>query len=94
MRYHLALAVPTVAPPSMRVKDQIHTWREGESILFDDSWNHEVYNRSPEPRVVLMVDVLRPMAWPFHAVNWLVTRVLARFSEEAQQIRANLNRYA
>jgi hypothetical protein len=34
------------------------------------------------------------MAWPFHAVNWLVTRVLARFSEEAQQIRANVNRYA
>jgi aspartyl/asparaginyl beta-hydroxylase (cupin superfamily) len=30
----------------MRVKDQYHTWREGESLLFDDSFNHEVINKS------------------------------------------------
>jgi aspartyl/asparaginyl beta-hydroxylase (cupin superfamily) len=94
LRYHLALLVPRVDPPSMRVKDQVHTWQEGRSILFDDSWNHQVYNTSPERRVVLIVDVLRPMAWPFHAVNWLVTRVIARHSEEVREILANVNRYA
>lgn len=94
LRYHLALLVPSVDPPSMRVKDQVHTWREGHSILFDDSWNHQVYNTSPERRVVLIVDVVRPMAWPLHAINWLVTRVLARYSEEVREIRTNVTRYA
>lgn len=94
LRYHLALLVPSVDPPSMRVKDQFHTWQEGRSILFDDSWNHQVYNTSPERRVVLIVDVVRPMAWPLHVINWLVTRVLARYSEEVQEIRANATRYA
>ena len=94
LRYHLALLVPHVDPPSMRVKDQVHTWQEGRSILFDDSWNHQVYNTSPERRVVLIVDVVRPMAWRFHAVNWLVTRILARYSEEVREIRANASRYA
>jgi aspartate beta-hydroxylase/beta-hydroxylase len=94
LRYHLALLVPSVDPPSMRVKDQVHTWQEGRSILFDDSWNHQVYNTSPERRVVLIVDVVRPMAWPLHVINWLVTRVLARYSEEVQEIRANVTRYA
>jgi aspartyl/asparaginyl beta-hydroxylase (cupin superfamily) len=94
LRYHLALLVPSVDPPSMRVKDQVHTWQEGRSILFDDSWNHQVYNTSPERRVVLIVDVVRPMAWPLHVINWLVTRVLARYSEEVQEIRANATRYA
>jgi aspartyl/asparaginyl beta-hydroxylase (cupin superfamily) len=94
LRYHLALLVPRVDPPSMRVKDQVHTWQEGRSILFDDSWNHQVYNTSPERRVVLIVDVVRPMAWRFHAVNWLVTRILARYSEEVREIRANVSRYA
>jgi aspartyl/asparaginyl beta-hydroxylase (cupin superfamily) len=94
LRYHLALLVPSVDPPSMRVKDQVHTWQEGRSILFDDSWNHQVYNTSPERRVVLIVDVVRPMAWRFHAVNWLVTRILARYSEEVREIRANASRYA
>ena len=94
LRYHLALLVPSVDPPSMRVKDQLHMWQEGRSILFDDSWNHQVYNTSPERRVVLIVDVVRPMAWPLHVINWLVTRVLARYSEEVQEIRANATRYA
>ena len=94
LRYHLALLVPRVDPPSMRVKDQVHTWQEGRSILFDDSWNHQVYNTSPERRVVLIVDVVRPMAWPLHVINWLVTRVLARYSEEVREIRANVTRYA
>ena len=31
LRYHLALMVPRVDPPSMRVKDQVHTWPEGRS---------------------------------------------------------------
>jgi aspartate beta-hydroxylase/beta-hydroxylase len=78
----------------MRVKDQLHTWREGESILFDDSWNHQVYNTSPERRVVLIVDVVRPMGWPHAWLNWMVVRVLARHSEETREIRANVNRYA
>jgi aspartyl/asparaginyl beta-hydroxylase (cupin superfamily) len=52
------------------------------------------YNTSPERRVVLIVDVVRPMAWPLHVINWLVTRVLARYSEEVQEIRANATRYA
>jgi hypothetical protein len=43
---------------------------------------------------VLIVDVVRPMAWPLHVINWLVTRVLARYSEEVQEIRANATRYA
>ena len=30
-------------------------------MTFDDSWPHEVVNRSREPRVVLIVDVPRPL---------------------------------
>ena len=57
IRYHLGLVVPEDNPPSIRVKDQHYTWKEGESILFDDSWDHEVINKSDGDRVVLIVDV-------------------------------------
>ena len=69
LRYHLGLLVPEHNPPSIRLKDQVYTWKEGESILFDDSWNHEVYNTSEGDRVVLIVDIRRPMPQPFDAVN-------------------------
>ena len=69
LRYHLPLVVPKTNPPSIRVKDQWHTWQEGRSVLLDDSWEHEVRNESDEPRVVLIVDVLRPMPAYAHLVN-------------------------
>ena len=67
LRYHTAFKVPERNPPSIRVKDQRYTWKEGESVLFDDSWEHEVYNESDGARVVLIVDVRRPAPWYLHA---------------------------
>ncbi|WP_165230547.1 aspartyl/asparaginyl beta-hydroxylase domain-containing protein [Aquisphaera insulae] len=69
LRYHLGLVVPHENPPSIRLKDQVYTWKEGESILFDDSWNHEVYNTCAQDRVILIVDIRRPMPQPFDMVN-------------------------
>jgi aspartyl/asparaginyl beta-hydroxylase (cupin superfamily) len=94
LRYHLGLVVPKNNPPSMRVKDQIHTWEEGKSIVFDDSWEHEVYNKSDGVRVVLIVDFLRPMPVPLHAANLFISHVLARHSEEARQVMTNIKKYS
>lgn len=69
LRYHLGLVVPPEAPPSIRVRDKWHTWQEKQSVLFDDSWNHEVVNESSGERIVLIVDVLRPMPLPQTIVN-------------------------
>lgn len=78
LRYHLALMVPQSNPPTIRVKDQYHTWKEGESILFDDTWNHEVVNDSDSIRTVLIVDIMRPMPLPLHLVNALTVKGLSR----------------
>ena len=76
LRYHLGLIVPEKNPPSIRLKDQVYTWKEGESVLFDDSWDHEVYNQCESDRVVLIVDIRRPMPQPFDGVNRLVQRIM------------------
>ena len=76
LRYHLGLVVPEINPPSIRLKDQFYTWREGESVLFDDSWDHEVYNQCEGDRVVLIVDIRRPMPQPFDGVNRVVQRIM------------------
>jgi aspartyl/asparaginyl beta-hydroxylase (cupin superfamily) len=82
LRYHLALIVPIENPPSIRIKDLHYTWKEMQSILFDDSWSHEVYNKSNDIRVLLIVDILRPMPLPFTLVNvfvsWIIRCVYAK----------------
>ncbi len=45
----------------MQVGDAHVVWREGEVVLFDDTQPHEVWNETAEERVVLLIDVRRPM---------------------------------
>jgi aspartate beta-hydroxylase/beta-hydroxylase len=76
VRYHLGLVVPEENPPTIRIKDQYHTWQAGQSILFDDSWNHEVMNNSKSDRVVLIVDIRRPMPLVFDGTNRFAQSVM------------------
>jgi aspartyl/asparaginyl beta-hydroxylase (cupin superfamily) len=69
LRYHLGLVVPENNPPSIRIRDEYYTWKEGESVLFDDSLDHEVYNKADGIRVVLILDVMRPFPEPVFSFN-------------------------
>jgi aspartyl/asparaginyl beta-hydroxylase (cupin superfamily) len=91
IRYHLALRVPANHPPSIRVKDQTYSWKEGESILFDDSWPHEITNHADAVRAVLIIDVVRPLPLPVLAATLLLRKVTARLY--APRIIANANAF-
>ncbi len=79
LRYHLGIHIPQNDPPLLIVNNQPYTWREGEAVLFDDSWPHEVRNQSNDYRAVLIIDVLRPLPlWP-HLVNQFVTHIIGRY---------------
>jgi hypothetical protein len=69
LRYHLGLYVPTNRPPRIRVKDQSYTWKERESVLFDDSWDHEVINNSDQMRAILIIDLARPVPFPLNIIG-------------------------
>ncbi len=70
LRYHLGLIVPHDAEACrIRVGEEIRHWQEGQSMIFDDTYNHEVWNDTDETRVVLFVDVLRPLPRPWAQIN-------------------------
>lgn len=80
LRYHLALKVPTHNPPRLYVNSEEYIWREGEAVMFDDSWTHAVQNESNDYRVVLIVDVLRPMPFLPSFVNKIITGIIAKYT--------------
>jgi aspartyl/asparaginyl beta-hydroxylase (cupin superfamily) len=80
LRYHLGLRVPKQDPPKIIVNSQDYVWKEGEAVLFDDSWPHSVVNNSPEMRAVLIVDVRRPLPFSADLVNGFVTNVIGRYA--------------
>jgi aspartyl/asparaginyl beta-hydroxylase (cupin superfamily) len=58
--------LPLIVPPNcaLRVGNETRSWREGEVVVFDDSIEHEAWNTSGEPRIVLIFDVWRPELSP------------------------------
>lgn len=59
---HLPLIVPDDC--ALRVAGIEHHWRVGEVVLFDDTYLHEAWNRSPQRRVVMIFDVWHPELTP------------------------------
>ena len=90
VRLHLALVVPEDrASCWIRVDDQICTWEEGRVLVFDDTFEHEVRNDTPERRVVLFIDFDRPMDGIGNLVNRLLISLI-RFSNYVQVPLKNL----
>ena len=40
------------------IQDQKYKWKNGEDILFDDTFTHSVKNLSDKPRIILFCDIL------------------------------------
>jgi len=78
LRYLLALKVPQEKEKCrIRVGDEIQHWEEGKSMMFDDTFPHEVWNDTDEIRVVLFLDIVRPLHFPMSWFNqffiWLIS---------------------
>ncbi|MEL6223643.1 MAG: aspartyl/asparaginyl beta-hydroxylase domain-containing protein [Cyanobacteria bacterium J06627_8] len=78
LRYHLGLKVPQARQACrLRVGDEIRHWDEGKSLIFDDTLPHEAWNETDDIRVVLFVDVVRPMRSPWSLFNRAMIQLIA-----------------
>lgn len=89
---HLGLIVPRDGDVRMRVHDRIVRWAEGETLVFDDTYNHEVWNDTEGTRVVLLIQFERPLRNPG---KWFadVFMGFVRRSAFVQEARANIDRW-
>ncbi len=63
LRFHLMLSMPndTAGRPAcvMNIDGVPYRLGDGESLLWDDTYRHEVWNRSDRVRIALLLDVWR-----------------------------------
>lgn len=64
-RLMLAIEVPVTGPCYLCVDGEKHLWREGGTMLWDDTFVHSVRNESPDRRVVVYMDVVRKTGKPW-----------------------------
>ncbi len=92
LRYHLGLVVPEPEKCRIRVSQDVRSWREGESLIFDDTYPHEVWNDSVRERVILFVDFVRALPFPLSLANRAVLWRIARtpfITDAIARIRAS-----
>jgi ornithine lipid ester-linked acyl 2-hydroxylase len=90
IRAHLGLMIPKEAEKCwIRVGDRCMVWHPGEIFVFDDTYEHEVYNNTDEERVILLFDFNRPMGLVGRAINQSLLTAM-KFTAFYQAPRKNL----
>lgn len=77
LRAHLGLKVPRPDACRMAIDGRTVRWREGEAFVFDDTYEHEVWNDGDEDRVVLLLDFFRPLPAPIQLLNRALVAAVA-----------------
>jgi beta-hydroxylase len=92
LRYHLGLVVPK-SPGECRIfiDGQSYSWRDGEDLLFDETYLHYAENTTGDDRIILFCDVERPLKTrAMTAVNRWVSRNIinesATQNEEGERV--------
>ncbi len=90
LRVQLGLKIPKDRENcTMRVDTVNFAWEEGKCVVLDDSFEHEVHNNTDQERVILFLDVDRPMKY-FGRITSKILLFLLQRSAYVVDARKNL----
>ncbi|WP_263141212.1 aspartyl/asparaginyl beta-hydroxylase domain-containing protein [Pseudomonas sp. RIT-PI-AD] len=78
LRYHLGLSTPNSDACRIYVDGQPYAWRDGEDVMFDETYVHWVKNETEVTRVILFCDIERPLPEPMRTFNRWMSGILGR----------------
>jgi beta-hydroxylase len=78
LRYHLGLSTPNSDGCFIEVDGERRSWRDGEVLLFDETFIHHARNETDRNRLILFCDVRRPLNNPWAKLVDVVARQVMR----------------
>ncbi len=96
LRYHLGLSTPNSDACRIFVDGEPYSWRDGQDVLFDETFIHSAENKTDVTRIILFCDVERPLRtrWMTAFNRWVARHVIhasATQNVETEEVGA-LNR--
>ncbi|MGD9943604.1 MAG: lipid A hydroxylase LpxO [Burkholderiaceae bacterium] len=96
LRMHLGLATPNDDGCFIEVDGQRYSWRDGEAVVFDETYLHVARNTTQSDRVILFCDIERPLRfrWAQAFNRWFGRHVMtaATSPNDAGDRTGGLNR--
>ena len=82
LRYHLGLITPNSDGCTIWIDGEPHSWRDGEDLVFDETYVHNAANETDTTRVILFCDFTRPLKTPImRAFNRFMIRYVFRVTK-------------
>ncbi|MGN6580752.1 MAG: lipid A hydroxylase LpxO [Bordetella sp.] len=79
LRFHMGLITPNDPACFIDVDGERYHWRDGEAVMFDETFIHYAENATEENRIILFADIERPMKYRWaQAVNRFFGTLLLR----------------
>ena len=85
LRYHLGLITPNSEKCRIYVDGEPYAWRDGEDVMFDETYLHWVRNDTDQARLILFCDVERPLR------GRMIANLNRRFSRFMGRLTASPN---
>ncbi|MCF4878000.1 aspartyl/asparaginyl beta-hydroxylase domain-containing protein, partial [Acinetobacter baumannii] len=82
LRYHLGLITPNDDRCFIDVDGERYSWRDGQSVVFDETYIHYAENKTDQNRIIFFADVERPMKvkWMERFNHWFGRNVMTAAS--------------
>ena len=78
LRYHLGLRTPNDDACWIEVDGGRYSWRDGQAVVFDETYVHTAENATDVTRLILFCDIERPLHAPMAQINGWVMRHIMR----------------
>jgi len=96
LRYHLGLVTPNSEDCYINVDGERYHWRDGEAVLFDETYIHHAKNNTDKDRLIFFCDVKRPMKnkigdWLNSFFSWFILAA-AKSPNNEKDSTGNLNK--
>ena len=69
LRFHLGLVTPNSEGCYINVDGTSYYWKDGEPVMFDETYIHYAENTTDQNRIILFLDVKRPVS--FFLADWI-----------------------
>ncbi|MEL7147734.1 MAG: aspartyl/asparaginyl beta-hydroxylase domain-containing protein [Bacteroidota bacterium] len=96
LRYHLGLITPNHEKCFIDVDGERYVWKDGEHVLFDETYVHHAENKTEKDRLIFFCDIKRPMRnrvgdWLNSFFSWFILAAAASPNEEGDKT-GNINK--
>ncbi|HEU4653854.1 MAG TPA: aspartyl/asparaginyl beta-hydroxylase domain-containing protein [Steroidobacteraceae bacterium] len=79
LRYHLGLQTPNSEDCCIVVDGETYYWKDGEAVMFDETYIHYAQNNTDVQRLILFCDIERPLSNPIaRAINRYLGKPFAK----------------